>query len=247
MSVKKRVSRPKLDRTEPIRRWPHLLGMSPEAAQNDGDSPAAGRSLNAAVSRSVDLGYRVIDEYIRQGQRAAQRLNDRSYGAQAMTSDVQELALRVGQYTSEFAAIWFELIQAAVIGAAEHKNGAPRGTQAVRTSDATASSAPAPERLPAAAEPARVRIAITSPRPAEVSLDLRPELAARPVLVNALRALDPDKPRVSDVVFEPACNGDPPTLRLRVPADQPAGVYNAVMVDAETSRPVGTISLRITE
>ncbi len=221
--------------------------MSPEAAQNDGDSRATGRSLNAAVSRSVDLGYRVIDEYIRQGQRAAQRLNDRSYGAQAMTSDVQELALRVGQYTSEFAAIWFELIQAAVIGAAEDKNGATRGTQAVRTSDATAPSAPAPERLPAAAEPARVRIAITSPRPAEVSLDLRPELAARPVLVNALRALDPDKPRVSDVVFEPACNGDPPTLRLRVPADQPAGVYNAVMVDAETSRPVGTISLRITE
>lgn len=247
MNVKKRITRPEPDRTEPIRRWPHLLGMSPDAAPQDGDAPATGRSLNAAVSRSVELGYRVIDEYIRQGQRAAQRLNDRSYGTQAMTSDAQELALRVGQYTSEFAAIWFELIQAAVTGAAGQKNGATDGTPAAQTSQTTPRPAPASGQSPVAAEPARVRIAITSPRPAEVSLDLRPELTGRPVIVHALRALDPDKPRVSEVAFEPACNGQPPTLRLRVPAEQPAGVYNAVMVDAETSRPVGTISLRIGE
>ena len=90
-----------------------------------------------------------------------------------------------------------------------------------------------------------MRISLTSLRPAELSLDLRPDAATRRLLVHALRAVDPDIPRVSDVVFEAAVNGDPPTLRLRVPADQPAGVYNAVIVDAETSRPAGTISLRI--
>jgi hypothetical protein len=238
MSVRERIRRPELERTEPIRRWPILFSGAPQTEGNSGS--AARRSLNDAVSRSVDLGYRVIDEYIRQGQRAAQRFNDRSYGTQTMTNDVQELAMRVGEYASEFATVWFELIQAAVTGAAG-RQPTPGGTAVARESRAMA-----PERAAAEADHQRVRIAITSPRSAEVSLDLRPDATARPLLVHALRAVDPEKPRVSDVTFEPALNGDPPTLRLRVPADQPPGVYNAVIVDGETSRPVGTISLRIT-
>ncbi len=248
MSVRERIRRPELERTEPIRRWPTLFSGAPQPEGDSASTPR--RSLNDAVSRSVDLGYRIIDEYIRQGQRAAQRFNDRSYGTLTMTNDVQELAMRVGQYASEFAAVWFELIQAAVTGPAE-RQPAPlaHGDQAtVRESPspgASAVPAMAPAQAPADADRARVRIAITSPRSAEVSLDLRPDATARPLLVHALREADPEKPRISDVVFEPALNGDPPTLRLRVPADQPPGVYNAVIVDGETSRPVGTISLRI--
>jgi hypothetical protein len=163
-----------------------------------------------------------------------------------MSGDVQELAMRVGQYAAEFAAVWFELMQAAVTGVAQRQpvpqpNGAKTRVLAPSTVPSPATATP---RGPAA-EHARVRIALTSPRPAELSLDLRPDAAARPLLVHALRAVDPDIPRVSDVAFEAPRNGDPPTLRLRVPADQPAGVYNAVIVDAETSRPAGTISLRI--
>lgn len=251
MSTKKRITRPEPERTEPIRRWPTLFGPtgSGEPPSNGNSGSTARHSLNDAVSRSVDLGYRVIDEYIRQGQRAAQRLNDRSYGAQMMTNDVQELFMRVGQYTSEFAAVWFELMQAALAGMAERQT-APGATGATAappppsSGGATADPSVTTGR-PAASEHARVRIAITSSRPAEVSLDLRPDATARPLLVHALRAVDPDKPRVADVAFVPAQNDEPATLRLRVPADQPAGVYNAVIVEAETSRPAGTISLRI--
>jgi hypothetical protein len=250
MSARKRITRPQLERTEPMRHWPTLFGMAGSGApQTEGKAgPAGRRSLNDAVSRSVDLGYRVIDEYIRQGQRAAQRFTDRSYSTQAMTGDVQELAMRVGRYASEFAAVWFELMQAAVTGVAQRQT-APPSNGARATAPLSPSTAPSAAQATtpgyATAEHARVRIVMTSLRPAELSLDLRPDAAARPLLVHALRAVDPDTPRVTDVVFEAAVNGDPPTLRLRVPADQPAGVYNAVIVDAETSRPAGTISLRI--
>jgi hypothetical protein len=252
MSVRKRITRPEPERTEPIRRWPTLFGVTgAAAAAREGTSGAAPRrSLNDAVSHSVDLGYRVIDEYIRQGQRAAQRFNDRSYSTQAMTNDVQELAMRVGQYASEFAAVWLDLVQATMAGVAERRPAA--GSNGDGAAGAVAPSA-RPAAVPAAAhggsaaaaEPARVRIAITSPRPAEVSLDIRPDSTARPLLVYALRAVDPDKPRVTDVVFEAARNGEPATLRLRVPAEQPAGVYSAVIVEADTNRPAGTISLQI--
>jgi hypothetical protein len=58
MSAKKRITRPELERTEPIRRWPTLFGAPGSGApEGEDQSRAEGRgSLNDAVSRYVDLG-----------------------------------------------------------------------------------------------------------------------------------------------------------------------------------------------
>jgi hypothetical protein len=214
-----------------------------------GSTPPPGSgALNDVVSRSVDLGYRVIDEYIRQGQKAAQRFNDRSYGASAVTSDMQEIATRMAQYASDFTALWFEFMQVAAAGA----GGWPMPPANESKASARASTGPAtpPATAPAPAEGdgvelTRVRIAVTSPHPTEVSLDLRPHIASRRLVVQSLRAVDPDKPRLSDVTIEDGGPDEPLTLRIRVPTGQAAGVYNGLIIDGETSRPVGTVSLRI--
>ena len=92
----------------------------------------------------------------------------------------------------------------------------------------------------------RVKVAVTSPHPTEVSLDLRPRLTARRLVVQSLRTVEPDKPRLTDVAIEDTGPDEPLTLRIRVPAEQPPGVYNGLIVDEDTSGPVGTVSVRIT-
>src|SRR5262249_1880944 len=94
-------------------------------------------------------------------------------------------------------------------------------------------------------EPTRVRIEIASVRPTEVSLDLRPYSGERPLVVHSLRAVDADKPRLTDVSFRAAAADDPASLRIAVPDDQPAGIYNGLIVDEETGRPLGTLSVRV--
>jgi hypothetical protein len=232
MSTRNRVTRPEPERTLPIRSWSTLFG----APEGDGER-------TDVVSRSVDLAYRVVDEYIRQGQKAAQRLSERSYAPEAMARDVQELTTRMGQYASDFMALWFELVGMAATGGA--------GRQAPARDDAVqpAADRPSPrsdDAVPdALAVPAGVRIEVASTRPVEVQLDLRPEAAGARLLIHALRAVDPDKPRLTDVVLEAASANEPARLRIGVRDDQPGGVYTGLLIDERTSRPVGTLSVRI--
>jgi hypothetical protein len=258
VSSSERPKRPSPERTQPIRSWSTLFAV-PTAGGDDADAdPDAstaeppGAGLNEVVSRSVDLGYRVIDEYIRQGQKAAQRFNDRSYGTQAVASDLQELGMRMTQYASDFAAVWLEFVQLAAT-----KNGtagpAAAGDAPIPPPEATATNPAAhaadgfPRTDPPPSEPIRVRIEVLATQPTEVSLDIRPSAAKLPLLVHALRAVDPDKPRLTEVTFDAGSDDEPPRLRIRVPAGQPAGVYSGLLIDEQTSRPAGTVSVRISE
>lgn len=257
MSSSERITRPQLERSRPIRSWSTLFdtpGPQPSEANAAPPGSAArqdrGVSLNDAVSRSVDLGYRVVDEYIRRGQRVAQRLNERAYDVQAMTGDVQDLGMRTLQYASDFAALWLDLVQRAATDSALLRPRATDGAQATVSSDETGGDRGPTVRDPQPAttgrtQPLRVTIEIASAQPAEVTLDLQPDATGLPLIVHALRAVDPEKPRVSDVAVRPGADGQPATLWIRVPPGQPAGVYSGVIIDAQSSRPVGTLHLRI--
>jgi hypothetical protein len=245
---KERIRRPEPSRTQPLRNLSTLLGASPRRAPDgNGDAETsrdrATGSLGEAVSRSVELGYRVVDEYIQQGQRAAQRMNDRSLGPETITRDVQDLTARMAQYASDFLGVWYEVLELATTGSGVRRAG--------KTEEHAAPAAPVSPPIPprprrdAPAERTRVRIEVTSARPAEVSLDLIPDASRRTLVVHALRAVDPDKPRLAEVRLEPGAPDEPLTLRIRIPADQPPGVYNGLIIDEQTSRPAGTVSVRL--
>ena len=251
MSAKERTRRPKLERTQPIRSWSTLFEVPPaphdaDSQRRPGGRAERGTSVNDVVSRSVDLGYRVIDEYIRQGQRAAQRINDRSFGPDTLANDFQEVGTRLAQYASDFAALWLEVMQLATVGGTARWPVPPPDSRPAAPPRETPPAA-AEEVKPAASafDHARMKIAVASTQLTEVDLDLRPDAAGRRLLVQTLRAVEAEKPRLTDVTIEEPKGNEPATLRIRVPASQPAGVYNGLIIDEETSRPVGTLSLRV--
>jgi hypothetical protein len=100
-----------------------------------------------------------------------------------------------------------------------------------------------------------VRVVVTSSRPTEVSIDLRPGAATRPLIAHALRVLDnPDadrgatRARIAGVVFEPgSTDGKPPTVRIEIPKDHAAGTYHGLLIDPDSNLPAGTLSVRVLE
>jgi hypothetical protein len=196
------------------------------------------------VSRSVEVGYRVVDEYLRHGQRVAERIGDRSLTPGAVVQDFQELTARMARYASDLMDIWFQLIELAAAGTARASPVRPAADDPIPATPAPAPpQSTAPPEAPAAS--ARVTVAVASLQPAEVTLDLRPGAAGLPLIVHALRAAEPDKPRLTDVTLEPTGEDGALCLRIRVPPDQPAGVYNGLIIDERTSRPAGTLSVRV--
>jgi hypothetical protein len=223
MSSNDRITRPPLPRREPERSW--------SGNGNGAGAPAAGD----IVSRAVDLGYRVVDEYIRQGQRAAQQLGGRAPMIDPVGQDVQELAVRMAQYTSDAFTLWLQFFNAA-LGANGQRPvppAMPRGWESVATAPAT--------------RPLRVRLDVTGPGGVEATLDLAPEASGRTLTVQALRAADPAKPRLADVRVIAPGGDEPATLVVNVPESQPPDLYSGIVVDAESGRLAGTVAIRVVE
>src|SRR6185295_210262 len=211
VSTNDRVTRPEPERTQPIRSWSTLF----EAPGRE-----RGPSLGDVVSRSVDLGYRVVDEYVRQGQRAAERVGERSYGAEAIASDVQQLTARMSQYASDFLSVWFEFLELAMAGSAARGAATANGGGTPAPDDGDRSPGKPAAPVETAGERTRVRIEVVSGQPAEVELDLRPGAERQPLVIHALRDVDPSKPRLTDVHLRPGSMDEPLTVRVRVPLGQ---------------------------
>jgi hypothetical protein len=243
MPPDERPKRPQLSRTDAIRSWSALFGVGDNAGGKEAQQPGD------VIARSVELGYRVVDEYIRQGRKAAERLGGPSLGPAALGGDVTELGARMMRYATEMMGLWMQLADA-TMGAGAPRSAAPAASPAPASeetpsarpgaSDATVGSSP-----PRAGDGVRVRIEVASLWPTEVWLDLRPEGVHVPVVAHALRAGDPALPRLDDVTFSNGALDEPPLLRVRIPPSQPAGIYNGLLIDSRTSRPVGTVSVRV--
>ena len=234
MTTARRKKRPSLDRTQPIRSWSTMLGAAPPDGAN-GTDPAARPRLEDAISRSVELGYRVVDDYIQQGQRAAQRLSEGKLTAEAVASEAQDLSARIARYASDFFGAWVELLELAAVGSAARQGVATPA--AGSPPPPAAAPSPPPDRRPASGTGLRVEVAAA--RPVEVALDLRPERVTGALRAHDLRSADPRKPRLSDVAIR--ADDGTPVLRIGVPDDHPAGAYEGLLLDEATNRPVGSV------
>ncbi len=253
MSERPRFRRPPLERTSAIRNWTTLFGAPPASGADNGgstddanddaarDDDRPGAAVEDVVARSVGLGYRVIDEYIQQGERVARSLGDRSYGTATMVNDAQAVATRMAQYATEMTSLWFEFA-----GLAARGSGFPLGPMGPFGAAPTAEPGAAPATAPSPSQPPlRLRVAIASSRPAEATIDVRLEGAVQPIVASALRPQAQGGTRIIDLAVEAAEAADLPlTLRIHVPDDQPAGDYEGTLVD-DTGRSVGWITLRV--
>src|SRR5207247_7847033 len=104
--MRERVKRPPLERTRPIRSWSDLWAEHPASDAREKPPGKATARLEDVVARSVELGYRVVDEYVRRGQEAAQRLRRGAYDTGALAEDVQGVAGELGRSCDELAGGW---------------------------------------------------------------------------------------------------------------------------------------------
>jgi hypothetical protein len=92
---------------------------------------------------------------------------------------------------------------------------------------------------------APISIEIASIRMARVTVDLAPQASATNLATTGLHALEADRPPLDDITFTFDAAANRPIVRIRVPDDQPTGIYNGVIVDKASGDPRGTITVRI--
>ena len=101
------------DRDGPIRRWAASNQQTKATGQmkrplSDGAFEERGES--DAVAYGAQLGYQVIEEHLRRGQAAAQRVSARQSESDPFRPDVQELLRRVLRSAADVGAVWFDLL-----------------------------------------------------------------------------------------------------------------------------------------
>lgn len=248
-----RVKRPEPARTGSVRGGWLGLFAAPGAAPAPGAGQArrqqdaqANEQSADPMARAVELGYRVVDDYIRQGQNAARLIEGGAYGPQAARQDAQEVALRFFQYASEIMGMWFDVLGvAATTQPAAPRSAAPGDPAGGPAEASSAAGSGTRARVDATRSRPRVSVCLDAARPVEVRADLRPPPGGSALQVHELRSASAELPNVRDVAIEWDDGGAELTVRVRVPRDQPPGVYRAVVVDMKTQVPVGTIELRI--
>src|SRR5262245_3965033 len=115
MDKHERMKRPKLQRDRPIRNWSASFGLGAMPAAATDNRKRAEVPAEDVVARAVELGYRVVDEYIRQGQRVAQRLSEPSR-AGTVLGDMQDMSSRMAQFAAEWAGLWVDFAQRLATG-----------------------------------------------------------------------------------------------------------------------------------
>jgi hypothetical protein len=199
------------------------------------------------------MGYRVIEEYLRQGQDMARTMWNPYAQAQAPEGAMPQPMVAMLRSFSEFASLWMDLMgRAGPLGSARPPDFTPpsgsAGPFSVNEPEPMSPPAPvtvAPEAPAAVAGPPGLTLDIASRQRVEVSVDLRPRSAGLALRVHDLRAIEADKPRLTGITLEGSPAEERVTLRLRIPEEHPPGVYSGIILDEQTSLPRGTLTVRL--
>jgi hypothetical protein len=262
MAPRERIKKPEPERTQPIRNWTTLFGpsapTSPPSSAGPAEQQTRATDPSDPISRGVGAGYRVIEEYMRQGQNAA-RVMWAPFGPAAGNSpSADEVQQRMGmmfRQATDLARMWLDVVGTGFL--------APPFSRAPGASPGSVSVGPFPTNQPSAGAPPPGRpdppqppppqgsdqtaltIEMESTRRTDVSIHLRPQSSGLPLRMQDLRAPDPQAPRLTEVTIEGFPEEDRVVFRIRVPDDQPPGVYSGIILDERTSLPRGTLSVRI--
>jgi hypothetical protein len=246
-ATRQRLRREDPVRDHPLRYWSHLYRRPGSWRTPEFSTPAS--SGNGAqredvhddtVSHGVKLGYRVVEEHIRQGRRVAQQINARPSTSGGGENDIGELFGRMVRYCTDLGSLWSDLLNALAANP-EFLNNLLRMV--------SPQPSPAANGKPTSAEPIRESIAVSvemiANRPSQVTVDLRPQSQGCMLATAGLYAINPAAPPLLDIHFEPPAISGQVVLRIRIPDGQPPDVYTGVIVDKITNLPQGTLSVRV--
>jgi len=222
-----RIRRPRLERTRPIR----SAGTLFTAASGTG-----GERRDDVVARSVELGYQVVDAYIRRGQEAARRVSAGDYRPQDLMTDARELATRMVRSAAELAAAWGDMFDLTTRqGGASAGDASPRAPDSAQTDTGTSTR-----------DPVALRMRLEGPRVVEAVLELSGVPTTHPLVVPPLRTTTPDGPVLGGVTVAAGVGGVR-TIVLAVPPDHPAGTYAGPVLDDHANCPVGWLTVTVVD
>jgi hypothetical protein len=239
-----RVARPTLERDEPLRSLSSFI-RAPASKPSPSNGSGASRA-DDVIGRSVAAGYRVLDEHVRQGQRAARALSGEG-DAPSSGPELSKLTERMFQHAQDLAAAWLDMMSrvmsmAAVPGSDAAPEPAPH---ARRSGSARAAAERAPDRgAPGASVSVPIHTMIHTTRPVEVWLESLSH-GKGPLHVQDLRSSGPDARRLRGAVaVEQTATAT--RITVRTPPDCDPADYRAAIVDAEgVTR--GTLCVRVLE
>ena len=230
-----RAKKPELPRTEPIRSWSTIFGPNgagmPRSATETPQASTSGGGPADSVRRGVELGYRVLDDYLRQGATAAGAFAAPPRTWAPSPDDLPRMTERMLQYTSDFTSLWFDAMRIMNTNA---------GAQPRDDGKAGRSS---PDRPTEVDRRARWVLEVRSERPAEIIIALDEPVTGE-LTVEPLRASS-GKRVIADVAIRPAAEpGGALRVRVHVPPKLPAGRYTGAVVDA-AGQPKGRLTVTL--
>src|SRR6188768_4202636 len=180
MTEARRRTRPSASRTEHQRSWAQNLGASSTESGGAGRSqaepghaepghaepepppraaPPGAHANGDPAYKSVSDAYRLIDDYLRQGQRFAENIWLPFQGAAGRNQEAFNAPGRLLRAMSDMTSAWLELMQQSAGGTERGRQWAPVGTAGpfAATSRPTERQAPAPG-TEAAASPGNPRL-----------------------------------------------------------------------------------------
>jgi hypothetical protein len=217
-----REQRPPLPRTEPIRNWSTLF---------DG-----GQARGAdAVQRGVELGYRVIDDYLKQGARAAGAFSNPGKAFAPNADDLPRMTERMMQYASDFTSLWFDAMNV-MLQTGRTNMGAPAPSNGNTASNGTSRDSAEARAL------TRHVLELSASRPVEVTVTIDSLPGA--LRVETLQSSGKGKgiTGVEALIGEP---GGPLRIKLAVPDALPKGRYSGAIVNAQSGEPCGRITVNV--
>ncbi|MCU0735939.1 MAG: hypothetical protein MUF20_10520 [Methylotetracoccus sp.] len=238
---KKRLRRPEPQRTGPVRetsgyfRDSRSWGEEPHPAWREPSDV-----LDDMVTQGVKLGYRVIDEHIRQGRSAAAKMRRAEDDTVKDSEEMEELIERLQRLYKDVGALCFDALDVIARSPALLRSLARREQE--RDHGGAASEEYRPSAPPAGAT---IVIEVASRRRVQVNLNLPAHAGAYVPTAHALHAADPGLPPLTRITFRPDPSFGTPILEVEIPDQQPPALYTGVVVDRATNEPKGTLSVRI--
>jgi hypothetical protein len=233
-----RRKRPPVERTEPDRSW-----------MNGSSGPAAGgRSSDAreAGYQAINNAYRLIDEYVRQGQRMAENLwLPLGGGPAARAASAFNAPERLMRAMGDMSMAWVEMMEQFTKNAQSKPEQGPVGSAGPFASTrvdqpaGAPSAAPSPSSAKIANQP--LKLTLDARGRVEISVQLGDAAALDRIEPTELRSFGSDAEPIRGV--ELAGVPEDPVLRVCVPEGQPPGTYNGLFLERGSQRPCGTVTL----
>jgi len=219
---------------------PNTRGLVPEALQQ-------------GMADVVKLGYGVIEQQIREGQSAAERLREGITNSKRLNSDVTNLIEGLVATTRDVGATWLDLLAIVVRSLAPQatrageppspQDGPARATTTGKSGAAVTVSSITP------ADPASPRvpptIVVSGGKVRTVTLDLHPPSVQFVPFVGPLHAANRKHGVLKGVSFGLSADTTQAVLTVRVRPSQAVGIYSGAIVDSTTKEFGGTVSVTV--